>query len=48
LNEYGAQSPVEFFAVACEAYFVNRARLVDEFAELTALFDEFFNAPGRR
>lgn len=42
LDAYAAESPGEFFAVACEAYFVNRARLAAEFAELAALFDEFF------
>ncbi len=43
LDAYGATSPAEFFAVACEAYFVNRMRFEQEFAELTALFDAFFN-----
>ena len=42
LDAYGAESPGEFFAVACEAYFVNRTKLAAEFAELAALFDEFF------
>ena len=42
LNAYGATSPAEFFAVACEAYFVNRLRFAQDFAELTRLFDEFF------
>ncbi|MBT2304722.1 zinc-dependent peptidase [Variovorax paradoxus] len=42
LDAYGAESPGEFFAVACEAYFVNRTKLAAEFAELVALFDEFF------
>jgi Mlc titration factor MtfA (ptsG expression regulator) len=42
LDAYGAESPGEFFAVACEAYFVNRTQLAAEFAELVALFDEFF------
>ncbi len=43
LDDYGAQSPGEFFAVACEAFFVNRPALEAEFAELASLFDEFFN-----
>jgi Mlc titration factor MtfA (ptsG expression regulator) len=47
LDPYGAQSIGEFFAVACEAYFVNRARLKGEFAALVALFDQFFSA-GKR
>ena len=42
LDAYAAESPGEFFAVACEAYFVNRAKLAAEFSELAALFDEFF------
>jgi len=48
LDAYGAQSTGEFFAVACEAYFVNRERLRNDFAELVELFDEFFNPPGKR
>ena len=44
LDAYGAESMGEFFAVACEAYFVNRARFAAEFASLLALFDEFFGA----
>lgn len=47
LDDYGATSIDEFFAVACEAYFVNRDRFAQEFAELTGLFDGFFRAPGR-
>ncbi|MDM0072867.1 zinc-dependent peptidase [Variovorax sp. J2P1-59] len=42
LDDYGAQSTGEFFAVACEAYFVNRARLEADFPALVSLFDEFF------
>jgi Mlc titration factor MtfA (ptsG expression regulator) len=42
LDAYGAQSPAEFFAVACEAYFVNRPALQAEFAALVELFDAFF------
>ena len=42
LDDYGATALDEFFAVACEAYFVNRARFTQEFAELTALFDGFY------
>ncbi len=42
LDPYGATSPAEFFAVACEAYFVNRPRFSDEFPALTPLFDHFF------
>lgn len=42
LDAYGAQSPVEFFAVASEAYFVNRQRFQSDFESLTTLFDSFF------
>ena len=42
LDPYGAQSIDEFFAVACEAYFVNRAEFARDFAELVSLFDAFF------
>jgi len=51
LDSYGATAPAEFFAVACEAYFVNRERFTEDFAPLTALFDFFFAttqaSPGR-
>lgn len=42
LDDYGATAIDEFFAVACEAYFVNRGRFTQEFPELTALFDGFY------
>ncbi len=42
LDAYGATSIDEFFAVACEAYFVNRAKFERQFAALTTLFDDFF------
>lgn len=42
LDPYGAESISEFFAVACEAYFVNRTRFGEEFPPLLALFDAFF------
>ncbi len=43
LDPYGASSPGEFFAVACEAYFVNRDRFAEGFAPLVTLFDAFFD-----
>ncbi len=46
LNSYGATHISEFFAVACEAYFVNRQRLAQDFAPLVSLFDAFFR-PGK-
>lgn len=42
LDPYGAEAIDEFFAVACEAYFVNRERFTREFPALTPLFDSFF------
>jgi Mlc titration factor MtfA (ptsG expression regulator) len=42
LDDYAASAPAEFFAVACEAYFVNRERFTLDFARLTVLFDKFF------
>jgi Mlc titration factor MtfA (ptsG expression regulator) len=44
LDDYGAQSVSEFFAVACEAYFVNRAQFAQEEPQLLRLFDAFFLA----
>lgn len=46
LDAYGAESMGEFFAVACEAYFVNRRRFGGEFPALLSLFNEFFE-PNR-
>lgn len=42
LDDYAATAPDEFFAVAGEAYFVNRARFGVEFPALLPLFDGFF------
>ena len=42
LDPYGAESIDEFFAVACEAYFVNRERFARGFSPLLSLFDSFF------
>lgn len=44
LDAYGATQVDEFFAVACEAYFVNRERFSAEFPPLVPLFDGFFGA----
>ena len=46
LDPYGATSISEFFAVTCEAYFVNRETFVREFPSLRILFDEFFVTPS--
>ncbi len=42
LDDYAATSPAEFFAVTCEAYFVNRERFGTEFPELLPLYDGLF------
>lgn len=46
LDAYGAESISEFFAVACEAYFVNRPRFALEFDPLLRLFDQFYKPNG--
>jgi len=42
LDDYAATSPIEFFAVTSEAYFLNRERFTLDFPTLTVLFDKFF------
>ena len=42
LDDYAAKEPAEFFAVTCEAYFVNRERFAHEFPALVTLYDGFF------
>jgi Mlc titration factor MtfA (ptsG expression regulator) len=46
LDPYGAESIDEFFAVACEAYFVNRPRFEADFPALAPLLDSFFKYPA--
>lgn len=46
LDPYGATAIDEFFAVACEAYFVNRERFTREFPALTPVFDSFYLRGG--
>jgi len=46
LDAYGAESISEFFAVACEAYFVDRTTFQREFPTVLDLFDAFFE-PSR-
>ncbi len=48
LDAYAATAPAEFFAVACEAYFVNRPRFAQEHAALLPLFDAFFQGASER
>ena len=45
LDGYAATAPAEFFAVSCEAYFVNRPRFALEWPALLELFDAFFLGP---
>ena len=45
LDDYGASAPAEFFAVACEAFFVDRPRFAQEFPTLAPLLAAFFK-PG--
>lgn len=42
LDPYAAESPAEFFAVACEGFFVNPDRFGQDFPKLTRLFGQFF------
>ena len=44
LDPYGAEAIDEFFAVASEAYFVNRPRFAQEFPALLPLFDAYYRA----
>ena len=45
LDAYAAQAPAEFFACACEAYWVARERFAQEFPPLAPLLDAFFRRP---
>jgi Mlc titration factor MtfA (ptsG expression regulator) len=47
LDPYGASSIDEFFAVACEAYFVAPVRFREEHGALAVLFDGFFLSASR-
>ena len=42
LDAYGASAPAEFFAVACEAHFVQPERFAQEFPALSAALRAFF------
>jgi Mlc titration factor MtfA (ptsG expression regulator) len=42
LDPYGAERIEEFFAVACEGYFVNRTKFAQDFADLVPLLEAFF------
>ncbi|WP_051303480.1 M90 family metallopeptidase [Comamonas composti] len=43
LDDYGASAPAEFFAVACEAFFVQRQRFDQEFPKLAGLLEALFH-----
>jgi MtfA peptidase len=43
LDEYAAESPEEFFAVACEAYFDTPHRLLGAYPAVHSLLDRFFS-----
>lgn len=45
LDSYGASAPAEFFAVACEGYFTQRARFAQEWPRLAPLLDALFQRP---
>ena len=47
LDPYGAEAIDEFFAVASEAYFVNRERFGQDFGALLPWFDAYFR-PGSK
>lgn len=44
LDDYAATHPAEFFAVTCEAYFVQRERFAQELPTLLPLYDGLFRA----
>lgn len=44
LDPYGSESIEEFFAVAAEAYFVQRDRFAQSYPDLLAMFDVFFRS----
>lgn len=46
LDAYAATAPAEFFAVACEAYFVHRTRFAQEFPTLLPVLDALFRPAG--
>ncbi|MEG0922410.1 MAG: zinc-dependent peptidase [Comamonas sp.] len=45
LDAYGATAPAEFFAVACEAFFVNRTRFAQEWPQLDRMLAAQFCWP---
>lgn len=47
LDSYAATAPAEFFAVACEAHFVEPQRFAQEFPDLSAALRAFFRQPEK-
>ena len=45
LDSYGATAPAEFFAVACEAFFVNRRQFAQEWPALDRMLAALFGWP---
>lgn len=48
LDDYAATHPAEFFAVTCEAYFVQRPLFAESFPQLIPLYDGFFRPAMRQ
>lgn len=48
LDAYGASAPEEFFAVACEAHFVQPERFAEEFPALSAALRAFFKQDDKK
>ncbi|BBL23841.1 MULTISPECIES: zinc-dependent peptidase [Comamonas] len=47
LDAYGAEAPAEFFAVACEGYWVDRERMAEELPTVVHALDAFFGRLAR-
>lgn len=45
LDAYAAEDPAEFFAVACEGYWVDRERMAQELPTVVRALDAFFRRP---
>ena len=46
LDAYGAEAPAEFFAVACEGYWLDRTRMAEELPTVVHALDAFFGRPA--
>lgn len=47
LDAYGAEAPAEFFAVACEGYWLDRTRMAEELPTIVDALDAFFGRTAR-